>query len=413
MTTGTQTERKLLGTSPSGWKWYLNSTRSWNGANSLGYPPRPKEYQTITIPGRTLLNGTVLPPLTYRKRKWNDLPKRARTLGENNYTLSYEKTAEDHISFNRAWSGYETVMVGHASTLTKWTANDDLVLISKLREAILGSDLNLGVSLAEAPKALSLIGDSARRLALAGRNFRKGNIHAAMNILTKGTAQEGLLKKAPKRSASAWLELQYGWKPLLDDMYNAAVFIHHQTSAPRKVVVSATRFAGGQKVYKDKPFVSSYAGGLSISLNREFTHSKKVRAIIKDASIPSLVGLTDPAAILWELTPYSFVADWVIPIGSYLDALRTVRSINATYVTTEKKREFQHDPIYTFTEPLSNLSWWDRPDDFEYEKLSFSRTVSTTLQVPLPAVKPWAKISTVGHALNAVALLVSAFGSKK
>ena len=35
----------------------------------------------------------------------------------------------------------------------------------------------------------------------------------------------------------------------------------------------------------------------------------------------STLGLTNPAVVAWELVPYSFVLDWLVPIGSWLDLL--------------------------------------------------------------------------------------------
>lgn len=37
--------------------------------------------------------------------------------------------------------------------------------------------------------------------------------------------------------------------------------------------------------------------------------------------VPKLLGFTNPAAVLWEATPFSFVVDWFLPIGDYLKTL--------------------------------------------------------------------------------------------
>jgi len=33
------------------------------------------------------------------------------------------------------------------------------------------------------------------------------------------------------------------------------------------------------------------------------------------------MGLINPAEVAWELTPWSFVVDWFIPVGNFLEAL--------------------------------------------------------------------------------------------
>jgi hypothetical protein len=39
------------------------------------------------------------------------------------------------------------------------------------------------------------------------------------------------------------------------------------------------------------------------------------------ADLPARLGLLNPAEVIWELVPFSFVADWFLPIGDYLSAL--------------------------------------------------------------------------------------------
>lgn len=57
------------------------------------------------------------------------------------------------------------------------------------------------------------------------------------------------------------------------------------------------------------------------------THVVKVgiKAYVSDATLAQIGshGLTNPAALAWELFPLSFVIDWFIPIGSFLDGLST------------------------------------------------------------------------------------------
>lgn len=39
------------------------------------------------------------------------------------------------------------------------------------------------------------------------------------------------------------------------------------------------------------------------------------------ADLPGRFGLLNPLEVIWELVPFSFVADWFLPIGDYLSAL--------------------------------------------------------------------------------------------
>lgn len=414
MTTGNVNTQAVIG-SALGYTWRDRVTRSWNGANSPGLPPRSKEYQTVFIPGRKLLSGKWLPPLSYKKRKWSDLPARARKRPENNYSLSTTRTREDFYNYYYSKFSTNRGIIGANGGDpfgVVWSANDDLALIGALREKILGSDFNAGVFLAEAPRAIALIGDSASRIYRAYRSLRKGDVGHAYHSLISGSSSRRVRDSSLPKGTTAsnfWLEAQYGWMPLVSDVQNAAQFLAHQFSSPRQYVVTATRFARGTREFRGTHLLSAYTGANFYQVSRKI-HSKRVRAIIKDVNTPSLVGLADPVSVAWELVPYSFVADWFIPVGSYLEALNTLRSISATYVTTERKlvrNTFSHA---TFSDP--NARWTTKPAAWEGGTYSFTRTVSTSLSIPLPEVKPFVKSVTLGHAVNAVALLVSRFGSK-
>lgn len=51
-----------------------------------------------------------------------------------------------------------------------------------------------------------------------------------------------------------------------------------------------------------------------------------------DLLLPAKVGLTNPLSVAWELIPFSFVVDWFLPIGKYLDAL----DVPLLYTFTDK-----------------------------------------------------------------------------
>lgn len=55
-----------------------------------------------------------------------------------------------------------------------------------------------------------------------------------------------------------------------------------------------------------------------------WTDNVTIRATLKVKQISSInaglsnLGLTNPVTIAWELAPFSFVVDWLVPIGSFI-----------------------------------------------------------------------------------------------
>ncbi len=48
------------------------------------------------------------------------------------------------------------------------------------------------------------------------------------------------------------------------------------------------------------------------------------------------LGLTDPYSVAWDLLPFSFIADWFIPIGTYLDNYNIIPNISAEFLQIDK-----------------------------------------------------------------------------
>jgi hypothetical protein len=94
-------------------------------------------------------------------------------------------------------------------------ANDSLITaLGNLKN----SKINLGVAWAERSLTARLIGDTAKTLAKSYTHVLRGQTRKAMRSLGVPNS-----KSAPVsgNAAGRWLELQYGWKPLLSDVYGA------------------------------------------------------------------------------------------------------------------------------------------------------------------------------------------------
>jgi hypothetical protein len=77
----------------------------------------------------------------------------------------------------------------------------------------------------------------------------------------------------------------------------------------------------GVRNYQDYTLESNpaYKGNISVVVN--ISRRAKWRFKAKAADLPGLFGLVNPFEVAWEIVPFSFVADWFLPIGRYLSAL--------------------------------------------------------------------------------------------
>jgi hypothetical protein len=199
-------------------------------------------------------------------------------------------------------------------------------------------------------------------------------------------------------AAAIWLSMQYGWLPLLQDAKAGAEALAHHLNTPfRKTYrVTVRKEVDSIRTTYWRYIVDNARYAVATATR---THRRGLIAkIVERPTIAKLLGLTDPANVAWELLPYSFVADWFIPIGDFLRARGLESGLTGIFITADKKMGNAHTP----TSP-----WFDHTCRSSYYDVIFTRSISTTLKVPMPTFKPLNKVASWQHCANAVALVVA------
>lgn len=355
--------------------------------------------------------------------------------GENAYLAWHQETkisALSHYSTHGSLVGEGTfpfqyacgffnpiAYFNQASDLCKPLLNDKLN--ASLIKKILSQKVNVMLAAAEYKKTCGTIASTVRRIASAVRSVKGGNIKGAINTLLGGGRGDGKGKgKGPKRPtppnsgsfAQDWLAIQYGWRPLLSDIHGAAEklseIFHEKPPAFR---VSAR---GQQTVVRQLAFDAIAENHPPSSGVFKWSISGKacVEYGVSDelSHQAASTGITNPASVIWELVPYSFVVDWFIPVGTFLASLNydnglvfkrgwitykspgtwTLRAKSGTYTRSDG-----------LTSTWSGGSYVCGGDGFE------RLILGGFPPVPSPHFKDPRSLE---HALNALALLRVAFG---
>lgn len=213
----------------------------------------------------------------------------------------------------------------HGDLISEWDVASRL--LSKARR----SEFSLPVTAIEARKTVSLVSDTARTLAGVIFDLRRGDLLGAYRRLEMDTSASQRRKfnaafgaNPSAAAASYWLQAQYGWKPLLNDVKNGAealAMIVTRNGSQSEMTVrtgfTARRIASYSSIVK---MVSpSWTGGCVVETQHSRRGSWTFKPLQQD--LPGLLGLTNPFLVGWELIPFSFVADWFLPIGNYLESL--------------------------------------------------------------------------------------------
>jgi hypothetical protein len=243
------------------------------------------------------------------------------------------------------------------------------------------SNVNLGQAWAERGQTASLVSGNLLRIVKSVRRLRRNP--AVLRDIAKGA------NKIVKDLPTWWIEVVFGWQPLLSDIFGSINELESRHSDNTGYSVTAVgkakrlaKYMGDVDLYGDShdPHYAQYC-----TVDAEMLHGVKCRidaAPSNDALIKaSQLGLVNPLSLAWELTPWSFALDWALPLGQYFDSLDAplgwdIKSMSTSSFSLRRmQRQGRH-----VTAPNG--------DRYEGDYSSYWRTVGLTRSTAL--VQPWA-----------------------
>lgn len=396
-----------------------------------------------------IMLGQFLPPLAYtmskldeihkiygmRAWRWNQQPNTKNLCSRPNTDLGMVYGTLKSVAFlnlTTTTPGLETESVCISKAIQRFYSN-----AKELKSSI-------GVSIAEAPRTFNLIASTATRLANSFLFLRKGQIGKAFAELqyTNNALERRLrsqykfllsheLKRVKRTTArnwasSAWLEMQYGWTPLLSEVFNACEDLASRFAA----VPSDLTIRGGYACKAGRNWTVNFNGNQTVPKAYVFTFNpdenffeRKVGFVCSVRVIDSVLrakanlGMSNPAAIAWELLPWSFVVDWFVPIGAFIESLNATSGYafvgGSRSVLTRDYRQYSTDGISPtslstnqFREIVSGQA------SYSYKSVNFVRTVLTNFPNPafILRVKSLDEAFSLRRTTSALALLAQAFG---
>lgn len=272
-----------------------------------------------------------------------------------------------------------------------------LDLQNKLASKIRGHEFNLAVTLGEGKETLGMITQSANRVYRSFRALRRGDFAGAGRALgLSPSASSSAGRRASRHAATGqytdmWLEYQYGWKPLLQDTYAAANALATELYAPQRTSVRVR-----------KTYVHSLSDPVLWAWNdaHMVTQCQIIARFTEDPLTTSQsLGLLNPSEVLWEILPYSFVFDWFLPIGTYLENRGVLSSLSGTFITSTK--------VEWISSGIKSGSFYtiSGGEGCRFHDIRFSRDVSTTLTLATPSFVPLNKAVGWQRAVSALSLL--------
>lgn len=381
----------------------LSYQRSWTGTRTPGFGS--KNIGRLPVNPHTV---SIIEVLDDRYCKYSVNPSTGEhTLELTTYSQRYFVPGyEDYTPYQN---------IAHNKALQR--------LISK---ANVGIQANFAQNLAQLGQITSLVAGNAMKIRQSLRQLKRGNFSGAVSALQSGPGGPNIPVSGlstSKSLASNWLQLQYGWKPLLKDIENLSTVFGNLTSAGRQV----HRVTGSGSAMNELT-VAYPPGDQSIGLSNtgKTTHISRhtvklgVSYVIDDDATAffAQLGFTNPINLAWEVLPFSFVVDWFLPIGSFLEshsAFHGYRFIDG-FKTTFTRVKMDSAISYSGPNQLNALTQMNFGASYRRERIILTRQALTsfpTSTFPTLTVNPFrnsgVSSGTNNRAANAIALLVKAF----
>lgn len=214
--------------------------------------------------------------------------------------------------------------------------------IAKLQGKVNLNKGSLGVTMGEVNKTAAHVAETAGRLAKGMGQLRKGHLGDFMRTMgvTTHTSKVRAYRNRWRResqsgsdmqqfAAKTWLEYSYAWKPLISDVYAQAQNLSRYLQEYNYGLFEERASAQSRKVYVEDPLNQNpiWANRKVVDVIAKVIYIVRYRIADGEVKAKDVFGLANPALVAWELVPFSFVADWFIPIGTFLEGLMAYNGI--------------------------------------------------------------------------------------
>lgn len=282
----------------------------------------------------------------------------------------------------------------NAAASLDWSVADRVVY-DGLRSQI-GKQASLALTLLDLPKSIEMIRNRSLQLISAVRDVRRGNVAGALRHLGAESSRHNdkLIKRLKvKDPASSWLEINFGWKPLISDIYQACDVLQNEFDFTS--VRSSSKGSLAKRIVHSSDVVESYI------VDYRVISGGHVRVTNPNLFLATQLGLTNPVAVAWDFIPFSFVVDWFLPVNSFLKSFSNDYGIEFFDQYTGRKVHVRAYDYKNTDDPRLNRSG---------SLMNYSRALggiprpSFLSRVRDPNLTPW-------HAATSVSLLIQNLGT--
>jgi hypothetical protein len=288
-------------------------------------------------------------------------------------------------------------------------------IVNKLLSNLSQQKVNIAQFIAEREQTASLIASSAKKIAQSMMNLRRGRVVDAFTALVGDNRRFGGVRRVAGGVPEQWLALQYGWKPLLSDVYGACEELAAFSTGVKPDVYTvkasaSTEYEAQYEVGGDGDWIPPvrWVGKGSVS------GKGAVSARIGSPTISALssFGVVNPVQLAWELLPYSFVVDWFLPVGQFIQNCSAEDGLEFSHGYISIKYDIKWNAKLTRTS-YSSGSWTGSLSGADHRATVFGMTREALSAFPQASWPSFKDPFSPTHVANALSLLATAFSGAK
>jgi len=230
----------------------------------------------------------------------------------------------------------------------------------KLRGKLYKGSAALGVTMASWKQSRDMIATRYNQMTLQATRFEE----RARRVLVTGKSR-GKRKTHQihlKNLGSQYLEMVFGWKPLLADIHAAATTVVH--TKPQTFWVGGTARGILSHEYRNTP--SKERGNFDVyTYSGELRHTRKARVTVSNENLwlRERAGLNNPAAVAWDLVPWSFVVNMFVNTGTLVNSITDFAGLKFDQAVTVEASRISALTVHARTSPNGSFGGktsWNR-----------------------------------------------------
>jgi len=316
-------------------------------------------------------------------------------------------------TFSGCLSHIQTCLYSRAAPSSLIVDNLANQSLTKARLKLKDQDVNLREVWGERYQTAQMIAHGVQRLGKSYSALKRGDFGRAAAALgiEKGssTFSSQWRRDQSKALANGWLELQYGWLPLIHDIHGAAEALNKTLAPPKKGrlvrVVAVSKLSNSSQ---DQVPITNGIDTWHRSYEVEVKTCLYFRQQSRTLHTLSALGIANPVHAAWELTRFSFLIDWVVNIGNFLSSLDATLGYDYQFGCVTTGTRCRETRSRSVKGNVSSTRTYEEESFESDEWFGVSRNGLPTIldTIPLPVFKD---PTSLIHALNAIALFRQSF----